>query len=758
MPDDPASVSTDRIEERFLASLKVRPFPTSDLLDMLIALHVSGHADRLGDCLVVLQHAFVEEGDIDGLARLLALRVEWGGDKDAKEALAKDLKEVLPAAAHKNRLHAAMVDSFDWEKDDPGASLRALRNLLLCVPGAFCLDKTWGFGVIKRLDGFYKRVIVDFENRKGHALSFAHAAGTLRILEPGHILAVFHNDPKAFLEKTKTAPDEVVLHALRSFGPMSVTHIEDQFAKHGLLPKGTTWKTFWTAARARLKSNPTVRIPPATKKNEPIVLLTRAVSFADDNWFEDLSGNNDAADILARASAIESKGIVGNLSAANVAILSERLQFAYKAACTRSSVQTPALETHGDTAVNNDSRYKHWLDGVRQGRADMARAALLASKLKLADIPVADWIHDMAKPGFLFDACLKMSGRDLADFAELLPLRDDPNVAVPFVDNLETMPYALLEVVMPSLLRGVAAQETRVAVATAFGKSSVPFPLLLWIARHQNEEDVRQIVPPATVAATCLIALEMQTSGEELRLFHLIARCFEDAKWVSDLMIRMDDDGRQALYDRVHGVDKAWEPAKKRAIIAAIVKEYPGLAQPRAAEESAPEAAPRLTSWRSYHDRQEQRRRLVEEEIPKNAHDIDVARGYGDLRENFEYQTAKDTQRLLLQRQAELNEQLAIVKGTDFAGVPTDKVAMGTLAILRFADGSSESYSVLGEWDSDEALHIVPCRSRIAEILLDKVPGAEVDLPSLSGAPRHATLEAVQPLPEAVRAWIDARP
>ena len=52
MSDEPASVSTDRIEERFLASLKVRPFPTTDLLEMLIALHASGHEDRLRDCLI----------------------------------------------------------------------------------------------------------------------------------------------------------------------------------------------------------------------------------------------------------------------------------------------------------------------------------------------------------------------------------------------------------------------------------------------------------------------------------------------------------------------------------------------------------------------------------------------------------------------------------------------------------------------------------------------------------------------------------
>ena len=755
MSDEPASatVSTDRIEERFMASLKIRPFPVTELQEMIIALHASGQTERLSDCLLVLQNEYEKEGELDALLRLLNLRAGWGGDE---AALAAEFQEILAVAAHKDRVHAAMVDSVAFGSVPVAESLRRLQTLLGCRPGAFCLDKTWGFGIVRRLDGFYKRIVIDFDRRKAHALAFAYAAESLRVLDSSHILGALHTDAEAFYAKVKSAPDEIVLMALRSFGPMSVTHMEDEFARHGILPKGETWKTFWTNARAKLKGNSGIRIPPATKKNEPIQLLQRAVAFADANWFEDLSRNTTVADLLAAAAAIQAKTDVAALPEDCRAILADRLRYAYVAARTRTTVQKPAVETRGDLAVNNDSRYKRWLDGVRQGRADMARAALLAGKLKLEGVPVDDWVREMSAPAFLFDASLKMSTRDLVEFSELLPLRDDLNVAVPFVESIEQMPFALVDVLMPSLLRGVAAQETRVAITTAFGKSAVPFPLLLWIARHQNEEDVRQIVPPATVAAACMIALDMQTAGEELRLFHLIARCFEDPKWVGDLMLRMDDDGRQALLDRIRAADRAWEPPRKRKIISDILHDYPDLETPRAVEETEV-VAQRLTSWHSYAQRVEQRRKLVEEDIPKNAHDIDVARSYGDLRENFEYQTAKDTQRMLLQRQAELTEQLALVKGTDFADVTTDKVAMGTEAVVRFDDGTTETYAVLGEWDSDEALRIVPCRSRIAEVLLDREPGAEVVLPALTGAGRHAVLEAVLPLSDAVRAWISAR-
>jgi transcription elongation GreA/GreB family factor len=76
-------------------------------------------------------------------------------------------------------------------------------------------------------------------------------------------------------------------------------------------------------------------------------------------------------------------------------------------------------------------------------------------------------------------------------------------------------------------------------------------------------------------------------------------------------------------------------------------------------------------------------KKLVEVDLPKNSHDIAVARSYGDLRENFEYQAAKDLQRQLLQRQAEMQIELKTVKGTDFADAPCNKVGSGTTVVLR---------------------------------------------------------------------------
>ena len=45
----------------------------------------------------------------------------------------------------------------------------------------FFFDKTWGFGIVKRLDDFYKRVVLDFTAKKNHAMSLEYAAETLKL-------------------------------------------------------------------------------------------------------------------------------------------------------------------------------------------------------------------------------------------------------------------------------------------------------------------------------------------------------------------------------------------------------------------------------------------------------------------------------------------------------------------------------------------------------------------------------------------------
>ena len=56
-----------------------------------------------------------------------------------------------------------------------------------------------------------------------------------------------------------------------------------------------------------------------------------------------------------------------------------------------------------------------------------------------------------------------------------------------------------------------------------------------------------------------------------------------------------------------------------------------------------------------------------------------MARSYGDLSENHEYKAAKEMQKLLMRRKADLETQLVRARGTDFAIPRTDVASIGTI-------------------------------------------------------------------------------
>ena len=80
----------------------------------------------------------------------------------------------------------------------------AKRNLYSLSDGTQCHEKTWGFGVVKRVDDFYEKVTVDFDGKRGHQMSFAYAAETLELVDESHILARRHNDPETLAAMRKS--------------------------------------------------------------------------------------------------------------------------------------------------------------------------------------------------------------------------------------------------------------------------------------------------------------------------------------------------------------------------------------------------------------------------------------------------------------------------------------------------------------------------------------------------------------------------
>jgi transcription elongation GreA/GreB family factor len=152
-----------------------------------------------------------------------------------------------------------------------------------------------------------------------------------------------------------------------------------------------------------------------------------------------------------------------------------------------------------------------------------------------------------------------------------------------------------------------------------------------------------------------------------------------------------------------------------------------------------------IVSEESLETRKKAYDKLIKEEIPQNREDIKIARSYGDLRENFEYKSSKEYQRILMKRKADWERDLRLANPMDFTNPDTSAVAIGTTVELVPEEGGEPlTYSILGAWDGDPDKGIIAYLSERGSILLEKKVGEEVALPDPQGGNEHYKVKSIK--------------
>jgi transcription elongation factor GreA-like protein len=67
------------------------------------------------------------------------------------------------------------VKHAGFESQSAAESIRRLTVLVSLQKGTLCREKTWGFGVVQRVDDFYGRVTIDFDSKRGHEMALSYA-------------------------------------------------------------------------------------------------------------------------------------------------------------------------------------------------------------------------------------------------------------------------------------------------------------------------------------------------------------------------------------------------------------------------------------------------------------------------------------------------------------------------------------------------------------------------------------------------------
>ncbi|NOU36651.1 MAG: hypothetical protein HOO88_07765 [Kiritimatiellaceae bacterium] len=702
-------------EEQLLAQLEAETVPCADLLEQLDALCADGKEVRAVEWGELLKDTLIDRKLLDEAVAAY----EWLALKQGTSpAIAQ--KELLHILATSRKEQKFIEPAFEKASSTEEAFLR-LKHLRSMKKGMLCYNKTWGFGIVNRVDPFYQKVEVSFEKKGDHELAFSYAADALDVLTDDHLMAVRHNNPDEFVRLMKENPAEIIRMTLRSYGPLSLNLIQDHFMPD-LIATEADWKKFWDAARKDLKNDPLIEIP--SKRTDPLRLRRKAKAY-DQIWFEKFKAERDMPAVFQGLEEIQAQKFQTLESYMKEAI-ANRLAFAVKG----GSLNQPG-----------------WI----------AQALVYAEQLGVEPESV-DCTAELTK----------LAGRDdLPALLEELPSRfmqafisrlfTASETARSFLlRRLPEFGTTALNETIEALIRNGAETELTGQIRDTVRRRACSPALLLWILRNEERAAGWQLTDKADLAFQTIELIEQEHCGAALRAQNQLREQIEDNDSLKSILAAMSDSQRRDFMRRISD-SPAWSKLDRQSLQAKTIKICPDLHEIVLKKTNAApkEKNPRITSPRSYQAKKDQFEHILKKEIPENSKEIELARSYGDLRENSEFKFAKEKQRLLSLQAEELQKALDEVKPTDFTGFPCDVVGIATGVELVYADGNRENYYILGEWDQDETLHIISSQAGMAKALAGTKAGSRVRVPTSSGIDVEVEVTAVTALPEHIRAWIN---
>lgn len=124
------------------------------------------------------------------------------------------------------------------------------------------------------------------------------------------------------------------------------------------------------------------------------------------------------------------------------------------------------------------------------------------------------------------------------------------------------------------------------------------------------------------------------------------------------------------------------------------------------------------------------------------AEQIAVARGFGDLSENAEYDEAKKEQAALESQISELENIIRIAIIIEDDEISTDRVGIGTIVRVKDIEtGDEDEYAIVGARESDPYVNRISNESPVGKALLEARKGETVTAVTPSGSLQYHILD-----------------
>lgn len=657
----------DAVEEQWLAAVEEPTIDVPGLIAVLELLAASDQQKRAGVLYELLADQLEERGDWEQHLTLQHhYRPIFGSHLSHKQILESlrnlyDNSELFRTLADKVGLNRGQDDiPKTWTKVDK------LHDLMALAPGTVVEMKGQGAGRVADVNiplGAFK---VDLGGSRPVSVGFAAAPKVLTPLQPDHILYRKVTALESLERLVKEGPDDLLQATLESYDePMTANEIRTAL---GGVVSEKQWTSFWN----KVKKNPRLMALPGGRQRY--------------QWAESAG---DAVSVLEDRFAS--------------APLTEQLDL-LKAHSGRNSdlrdSMVAALAKRADGLVNSDPCAAYRIGAAIERVGEDLEGSPWAPSTLLAEADDAGrFVGQLADRSLREDA-----------YRRLPEVREDWQDT--FGDALRREPESrTLEMLRNPLIEAKADEVLDRALGDLLNQPRRSPGGFTWMAELAAEDEALLSRSPLRLFQQILNALSDDAfQAQRKRLLALL----DSGGTLPRLVHRFEADQAAKAEEILHR-SAGLEDYLKKPLENAIHLRFPELHK---AEE-----VPLYTLQASLTQKRAELKELLEVELPTNRKAIEEARELGDLRENFEYKSARQRHEYLSSLATSLNRDLSRARVISFENLDTQSVRLGTRVTLVRTEGECLSYTILGPWESAPEDGILSNESELARRLL----GLEVD-------------------------------
>lgn len=644
----------------------------------------------------LIEHFEIKE-NWDLVIETIKITYELVPDK-TKSNLVQKLRDQIINAYRKKYANNSQLEEFlkrsriseKWK--NLSAAIAEFEKYIPFDKNKYVFHQLSGIGYIKDINEDF--IVVDFEKKKNHQFTISMALKALRILDDNDFIVLESYHPEKLQKLAEENPKELLINLLKSYNkPLSTKDIKTILTRKIIAP--AQWEKFWTSLRNQIKDDPLII------RNATNYSLRNKPALKEESIFERFKSEENLIhkaqiylNYISEENDFQSEYSQSMLRVfqnflREDAIVHQNLVVAFlflkdlKHKYPQLNINLPFDSEYLISKLVEEKKYIFNFRDTNFEKLFFADLMTYCSTWPqimgeyLLQYPSKFIVSTLLSKGF--SEIIKEKSKDVIRNA-----KDNPEVFLWFLKNIFNHPEFsnlvdkgdlliilsnLLDIANKSIIQKINVNNNR-KLFTSIGDAIFKDKLLEnYLNQNPSESQVTKI-------ATIFLRTKWKYDDYLIEFKTLLAKYYPEI--LSKISPEEKDENENIFYSTIESI----------------------------------------------REKQEHLQFLIKQEIPRINREMMQAKEKGDLRENAEYHSARDTLQSLNIEAAELQRDLNNVRPIEPNNISTDKISIGTKVKLKSEDSDKQiTYTILGKWDIDLNNNIISYETELGKILINKKIG-----------------------------------